>query len=183
MRTPRLVLIAALCVAALTGCTADGSTIPASVSPAFERDVRDIARLAAEERYPAALVEVAALRQAVREALAAGTLGADRAARITAALDLVEADLTRAARAVAPTPTPSPTKAAAPAPAPRTTSAPLTEEQGKKAEEVRKKAAEEAAKRAEEAEKKAEEQAKKAEEEQQKKQEKEREKQDDEGGD
>jgi len=157
MRVLRTLLIAALFAGGLAGCSGtDSSDIPAAVSARLQHDVRDVARLAADHRYAAALTELRALRTAVREAVAAGDIGAARAARIGASLDLVQEDLTAKISSASPKPrttSPSPRATAGP-------SAPTKDEQDK-GEEAQKKAEEEAEKKAEEAEKKAEEEAKK----------------------
>ena len=157
MRAPRLLLIAALVAGGLAGCSGLGSSdISSPVSARLQRDVQDVARLAADHSYPAAQHDLQSLRTEVREAVAAGEIGADRAARIGASLDLVESDLI----AKIPTATPEPRAPTAPPRATATPSRP-TKEQQENAEKARKKAEERAKKQAEEAKKKNEEEAKK----------------------
>jgi hypothetical protein len=157
MRALPILLVAALVTGGLAACSGPGSSdISASASMRLQRDVRDVARLAADHKYPAALRQLRSLRTAVQEAVAAGEIGAERAARIGASLNLVQQDLD----AKIPTPTPQPHATTA---SPRATATPSspTKAQQEKTAEAKKKAEEDAKKQAEEAKKKADEEAKK----------------------
>lgn len=83
-------LAAAALALALTAC---GGTDP-SPTAALQDGVVAIADAAAAGDTTSALARVDALQQQLTEALDAGTITADTAARIQAALDVVRADLT-----------------------------------------------------------------------------------------
>jgi ribosomal protein S20 len=100
----------ALAAALLAGC-AQKTDLDSGAASTLQASVRAVAGLAASNDYSAAIDALDALQVELDKDLSSGLVGADRGARIQAAIDLVRADLAiRSSPTPTPTPTPGPTK-------------------------------------------------------------------------
>ncbi|HEX5333556.1 MAG TPA: hypothetical protein VFW79_13015 [Cellulomonas sp.] len=108
-------------VALLSGCASGASDIAATTSSELQAAVQDVGTAAAAGHYAAAVTLLDTLQSRLDQALTAGQVGADRGAKIQAAIDRVRGDLGALAAAQPPASSPTPTAKATPAPAPATT--------------------------------------------------------------
>lgn len=107
-RSPGPVVALALGVAlALSACAPSNDEVQAEL----HASVVQTAERAAAGDFAGALAELALLEGEVDAALEAGRIDASQGAEITAAVELVRADLEAAAAAATPTPTPAPEEA------------------------------------------------------------------------
>lgn len=111
MNRLRQFVIAAPIAAALllAGCTATTGDLAAGTATSMQESVKLIAERAAASDIVGALSELDALQARLEQARTAGTIGAERAARVQQRIDLVRADLQTLAAQPTPTTTPEPT--------------------------------------------------------------------------
>ena len=103
------VLVIALSVALLSGCSREASDLHPSTAKELQSAVVGVAQSAADGNLSGALAQLDALESSLRQETAAGAITGDRSARIEAAIEVVRSDLEERLAASTPTPTPSPT--------------------------------------------------------------------------
>jgi hypothetical protein len=104
-------VVAALCAGALvTGCSSTGSNVGLSATAAatLHSDVLALTRAAAAHNWAAADGALSQLRSDLSEAIAAGTVTAERAAELQTTIRSVAADLAARTGATATSSTPAP---------------------------------------------------------------------------
>jgi hypothetical protein len=94
MRSPRLVVVGAFALSLGLGGCAGQSDLPGDVATSMQAQVMAVSTASAALDYPAALTRLAELEVSLDDAVARGTITAERAQAIRSAIELVRADLT-----------------------------------------------------------------------------------------
>jgi hypothetical protein len=94
MRTPKLILVGALALSLGLGGCAQTPELPDDVATALQSHVMAVSTAAADLDYVTALTRLAELEVTLDDAIARGTITAERAQAIRSAIELVRTDLT-----------------------------------------------------------------------------------------
>ncbi|MCU1439903.1 MAG: hypothetical protein JWP85_900 [Rhodoglobus sp.] len=94
MRIRRLILVGTIALSLGLGGCAQAPDLPDDVATALQSHVMDVSTAAADLDYATALTRLAELDVSLDDAIARGTITAERAQAIRSAIELVRADLT-----------------------------------------------------------------------------------------
>jgi hypothetical protein len=94
MRTPKALLVGAVALSLALGGCAQASDLPDEVATGLQTQVMAVSTASAGLDYATALTRLAELEVALDDAVARGTITAERAQAIRSAIELVRADLT-----------------------------------------------------------------------------------------